>query len=127
MGRRTGPGPRSRSGPREKVARTGLDRTVATLGPAADFLGANSLSSSDAFKFPKLTGSNFAEWEEPMKAALQARYLWLVVSGDETCPAKPAATLPKETTAAEWKAEKKEYLDWCQRDQAAMGLKKGAV
>ena len=72
------------------------------MGPAS-LLGMSSLSGSDAFKFSKLTGTNFTEWNELMKAALQARYLWLVVSGDETCPAKPSETKPTDLTAAEWK------------------------
>ncbi|THG97430.1 hypothetical protein EW026_g4574 [Hermanssonia centrifuga] len=62
-----------------------------------------------------------------MKAALQARYLWMLVSGDETCPLKPDVKKPDTATAAEWKAEKKEYLDWQQQDQTAIGLMKGAV
>ena len=62
-----------------------------------------------------------------MKAALQARYLWLIVSGEEKKPVAPATTKPDVQSLAEWKAEKKELLDWMQRDQAAMGLMKGAV
>jgi hypothetical protein len=30
-------------------------------------------------------------------------------------------------SVADWKAEKKEYLDWLLRDQAAQGLMKGAT
>jgi len=86
-----------------------------------------STSLSDSFRFTKLNGSNYAIWCQHMKATLQARYLWLVVSGDETKPTAPADAKPTqadELTA--WKADRKEYLDWLQKDQAAQGLMKGA-
>jgi hypothetical protein len=62
-----------------------------------------------------------------IKAALQSKYLWLIVSGDESQPPKPSDSLSEKGNAVEWKAEWKEYLDWMQRDQAAMGLMKGAM
>ena len=82
-------------------------------------------SSNEAFKFQKLKGTNYHTWSEHMEAALQSKYLWLVVNGTETCPAAPPAT--KGTMSlAEFKAEKKDYLDWLLRDEAAKGAMKGA-
>ena len=62
-----------------------------------------------------------------MRAALQSRFLWLLVSDAELCPSKPPDVKLSNIPAAEWKAEKKEYLYWLLRDQAAQGLMKGAV
>jgi hypothetical protein len=62
-----------------------------------------------------------------MQAELQSRYLWLIVSGREHCPAQPADVKPQSLLVAEWKLEKKEYLDWLLRDEAAQGLMKGAA
>ncbi len=88
----------------------------------------SSGSSHEAFKFPKLTGENYATWCQHMQAALQSRYLWLIVTGDENQPEKPGAEPPKEAAAlATWKSDKKEWLDWSLRDQAAQGLMKGAA
>ena len=85
-------------------------------------------SSNDAFKFPKLNGENYAIWYQHMQSSLQARYLWLIVTGDESEPTKPKAEEPTEAAAlATWKAAKKEWLDWSLRDQAAQGLMKGAA
>lgn len=59
---------------------------------------------------------------------LQVRYLWLIVTGDEPQPVKLDTEAPKEAPMlAIWKAEKKEWLDWSLRDQAAQGLMKGAA
>jgi hypothetical protein len=52
--------------------------------------------------------------------------LWLVVKGTEICPTAPTATISAGQTAAEYKAEKKEYLDWLLRNEAAQGIMKGA-
>jgi hypothetical protein len=62
-----------------------------------------------------------------MHSALQSQFLWLIVSSIETCPGKPADPKPSTMSVADWKAEKKEYLDWLLRDQAAQGLMKGAT
>src|ERR1700675_344785 len=94
------------------------------MSPASDRLGMST--SSDAFKFEKLKGSNYSSWSEHMQAALQSKYLWLIVKGTETSPSEPAATRPKEMLVAEYKAEKKEYLEWQLRDEAAQGVMKGA-
>jgi len=48
-------------------------------------------STSEAFKFAKLNGVNYATWAHHMQAALQAKYLWLIVKGSETRPADSAA------------------------------------
>ena len=87
-----------------------------------------STSPTEAFKFAKLNGENYALWFQHMQSSLQARYLWLIVTGDEPCPEKHSDTQPTEPTAlTTWKATKKEWLDWSLRDQAAQGLMKGAA
>jgi gag-polypeptide of LTR copia-type len=88
------------------------------MSPASDLLG----SSSDAFKFPKLTGMNYQSWSGHMKSALQSKYLWLIVTGDEDCPPDASTT----ATDAEKRVIRKEKLEWKLRDQAAMGNMKGA-
>ena len=62
-----------------------------------------------------------------MQSSLQSKYLWLVVTGMETCPAEPPAMKPKDQPEADYKTEKKDYLDWNMRDQAAQGLMKSAA
>ena len=92
------------------------------MGPA-DRLG----SSSEAFKFPKLNGENYGEWKTHMKAALQTKYLWIIVSGAHKAPPQPSENQP--TKAEElilWKEESKAYLEWLQNDEAAQGLMRGA-
>jgi hypothetical protein len=84
------------------------------------------MSSSEAFKFPKLKKNNYSMWAGNMQSALQSKYLWLVVKGTEICPTAPTATISAGQTAVEYKAEKKEYLDWLLRDEAAQGVMKGA-
>jgi hypothetical protein len=83
-------------------------------------------STSEAFVFTKLKGTNYVMWADHMKSALQAKYLWLIVKGTETCPPAPPAKRPTTTTAAEYKAECKEHLDWLLRDEAAQGVMKSA-
>jgi hypothetical protein len=61
-----------------------------------------------------------------MQAVLQAKYLWLIVKGTETCPPTPADAKPATTTFTEYKAERKEHLNWLLRDEAAQGVMKGA-
>jgi hypothetical protein len=92
------------------------------MGPGSGSLEM-STSSNEAFKFAKLNGENYALWFQHMQSSLQARYLWLIVTGDEPCPEKHSDTQPTEPTQlATWKATKKEWLDWSLRDQAAQGL-----
>ena len=88
------------------------------MSPASDLLN----SSSDAFKFAKLNGTNYPSWVGHMKAALQSKYLWLIITGDESCPPEAAPT----ASDAEMRAIRKERLEWMLRDQAAMGNIKGA-
>ena len=59
-----------------------------------------------------------------MQSALQACMLWLIVTGDEDEVSKPDLTVVTKLT--EFKAAKKEWIDWLSRDQAAMGCIKGA-
>src|ERR1700675_1278411 len=93
------------------------------MSPGRDYL---NMSSSESFKFPKLKGSNYSTWADHMQAALQAKYLWLLVKGTEPCPAEPPANKPEKQTAAEYKAEKDEHFRWLLRDDAAQGVIKGA-
>jgi hypothetical protein len=83
-------------------------------------------STSEAFIFTKLKGTNYATWADHMQSTLQAKYLWLIVRGTETCTPAPPATRPTTTTAAEYKAECKEHLDWLLRDEAVQGIMKSA-
>src|SRR5262245_11811175 len=89
------------------------------MGPASDLL---TSPSNDAFKFPKLNGTNYSSWSGYMKSALQSKYLWLIVTGDEDRPPDAAADA-KDT---EKRTVRKERLEWKLRDQAAMGNIKGA-
>jgi hypothetical protein len=84
------------------------------MSPVSSLLGSGSL---DAFKFEKLDGSNYPSWSGHMKSALQSKFLWLIITGDEDCPpeADPTAKDPEV-----W-AAKRDRLEWKLRDQAAMG------
>jgi len=94
-------------------------------------------SSSETLHFPKLNGTNYYVWSDNIKAALQARLLWLFVEGLEDCPPVPPTTYPLDsedkpfvTTSAQyrnWITSKKEYLDWLRSDSAVMGLMRGAI
>lgn len=42
--------------------------------------------SQEAFKFAKLNGTNYQEWQTHMEATLSAKYLWMTVAGYETEP-----------------------------------------
>lgn len=97
------------------------------MSPASSHSSPWASGSLEAFKFSKLNGLNYAEWSPMIQAALQAKWSWLIVTGDEEKPTKPEKTCPEDVKPADWKAERKEYLDWLQRDQAAMGLMKGAM
>ncbi|KIN96809.1 hypothetical protein M404DRAFT_162274 [Pisolithus tinctorius Marx 270] len=70
-------------------------------------------TSADSFCFTKLSGSNYAEWAVNMKSALQSKYLWLITDGRELCPSEPPKVQPLTMTATEFRAVRKEYLDWC--------------
>jgi hypothetical protein len=89
------------------------------MGPASDLL---SSSSSDAFKFVKLNGMNYSSWSGHMKSALQSKYLWLIVMGDEDCPLDVDPTTKEAEKRIAWK----DRLDWKLWDQADMGNIKGA-
>ena len=82
--------------------------------------------TSEAFIFAKLKGTNYSTWADHMQSALQAKYLWLIVKGTETCPPAPPAIKPATTTATEYKTERNEHLDWLLRDEATQGIMKGA-
>lgn len=67
---------------------------------------------------------------------LQSKYLWLIVSRIETCPPNPdntTSTSSLSTTsllshsAADIRAERKDYMDWRLRDTAVQGFIKGAI
>jgi hypothetical protein len=56
--------------------------------------------TSETLQFPKLNGTNYHTWADNMKAVLQAKSLWGVVSGCEHCPPCPPLeypSLPKST------------------------------
>jgi hypothetical protein len=52
-------------------------------------------STSETLWFPKLNGTNYHIWADNMKAALQAKSLWGIVSGHELTPTCPPAVYPK--------------------------------
>src|SRR3984893_6627545 len=79
-------------------------------------------ATMDAFRFPKLNGQNYANWSVHMKSILQAKYLWLVVMGTETCPERPADPSLESTPSDEDRTRLRKYLDWVTRDGAAQGL-----
>ncbi|KAJ3557795.1 hypothetical protein NP233_g11654 [Leucocoprinus birnbaumii] len=62
------------------------------MGPAAE-------STSETLQFPKLNGTNYHVWADNMKAALQAKSLWGIVSGRERCPVQPPHRFPKLVAA----------------------------
>jgi hypothetical protein len=46
-------------------------------------MGPDIKLTSKTLQFPKLNGTNYHTWADNMKAALQAKSLWGVVSGHE--------------------------------------------
>ncbi len=96
-----------------------------------------SESTSETLHFPKLSGTNYNSWSDNMKAALQARYLWLFIKGDEVCPLKPPQMVPVDSEGnpfgrstaeyKDWKQDHDDYLRWLRSDGAAMGLIRGAI
>ena len=59
------------------------------MSPDSDLLDMSTSSYSEAFKFPKLNGSNYSTWSVHMQSALRSRMLWLVVNGTKTKPLEP--------------------------------------
>src|ERR1700731_1563996 len=94
-------------------------RTLQIMRFVGDLLNA---TPSEASKFPKLSGSNYQSWSGHMKSALQSKYLWLIITGEEECPPEPETTTPE----VEKRLARKERLEWKLRDQATMGNIKGA-
>ena len=84
-------------------------------------------ATMDAFRFPKLNGQNYANWSIHMQSVLQAKYLWLVITGVEICPAKPADPSPESAPTEDYRTKLREYLDWVTRDGAAQGLMRSAT
>ena len=65
------------------------------MGPVPSY----SESTSETLQFPKLNGTNYHVWSNNMKAVLQAKSLWGVVSGWELCPIKPPLEFPDLMTS----------------------------
>ena len=97
------------------------------MSPASDLVAMSNSTSNDSFHFTKLSGSNYAEWATNMKSTLQSKYLWLITDGREPCPSEPPEELIVNMSAADFRAMRKEYLEWHLRDKAAQGFMKGAV
>ncbi|KAG6882366.1 hypothetical protein C0993_010874, partial [Termitomyces sp. T159_Od127] len=119
------------------------------MGPAA------SDNTSETLQFPKLNGTNFSVWSDNMKAALQAKSLWGVVSGRELCPPKLPADYPELMTTScpsdgqpsrsvrkegqelmnilqskgysTWELAHDRYERWLNKDDAATGLIRNAI
>ena len=97
------------------------------MGPA---LEAN-INMSDTLHFPKLNGSNYNSWATSMKSALQSRFLWLYVNGEEDM-----STVVKSTPSSadktlkdykSWKEDREQYKTQLRMDSVAMGLLNGSI
>ena len=97
------------------------------MGPA---LEAN-INMSDTLHFPKLNGSNYNSWAASMKSALQSRFLWLYVNGEEDMPTVVKSTPPSADKTSKdyksWKEDREQYKTWLRMDSAAMGLLNGSI
>jgi len=97
------------------------------MGPA---LEAN-INISDTFHFPKLNGSNYNSWAASMKSALQSRFLWLYVNGEEDMPTVVKSTPPSADKTSKdyksWKEDREQYKTWLRMNSAAMGLLNGSI
>ncbi|KAG6874549.1 hypothetical protein C0992_007560, partial [Termitomyces sp. T32_za158] len=115
------------------------------MGPEA----ANE-NTSETLQFPKFNGTNYHVWSDNMKAALQSKALWGVVSGREPRPPKPPAqyenlmtsTCPKENEPSMsvpkegddlmkvlqskeysvWQSACDKYEHWLNKDDSATGM-----
>jgi len=65
-----------------------------------------NINMSDTLHFPKLNGSNYNSWATSMKSALQSRFLWLYVNGEEDM-----STVVKSTLLSTDKTSK-DYKSW---------------
>jgi len=71
------------------------------MGPA---LEAN-INMSNTLYFPKLNSSNYNSWAASMKSALQSRFLWLYVNGEEDMPKVVKFTPPlTDKTSKDYKS-----------------------
>jgi len=72
-----------------------------------------------------------------MKAALQARLLWLIITGRRSQPTEPDPNppvnvnqkpfIPSSTEYKDWNQSHNNFLSWLKSDNAAMGLMHGAM
>ena len=118
-------------------------------------MGPGAYETSETLQFSKFNGMNYHVWSDNMKAALQAKSLWGVVSGRELCPPVPPSVFPKlametpsssEATSSSIKREDRELIGifqskeykawdlanekferWLNKDDAAMGLIRNAI
>jgi hypothetical protein len=106
-------------------------------------------STAETLQFPKLNGSNYYTWSSSMKAALQSKYLWGIVSGRETCSPKPSLSSsyseppaskakssktettgiinPNSTEYKNWETNMEKHNRWLRANDAAQGLILGAM
>ena len=112
-------------------------------------------TTSETLQFAKFNGTNYHVWSDNMKAALQAKSLWGVVSGREACPVKPPSDFPDLMTSpgpsedkspvgvrkdgqdlmdvlqskeyVAWEKSCEKYDCWLNKDDAAMGIIRNAV
>ncbi|KAG6882397.1 hypothetical protein C0993_010717, partial [Termitomyces sp. T159_Od127] len=63
------------------------------MGPVAN-------ETSETLQFAKFNSTNYHVWSNNMKAALQSKALWGVVSGRETCPPKSPSEYPDLMTTS---------------------------
>ena len=107
-------------------------------------------TTSKTLQFTKFNGTNYHVWSDNMKAALQAKSLWGVVSSRKLCPVKPPSDFPDLMTSpgpgkdkplvsvqrdgwdlmdilqskeyVAWEKSCKKYDCWLNKDDAAMGI-----
>jgi len=94
-------------------------------------------STSETLSFPKLNGTNYHAWSDNMKAALQARLLWLIVTGRRSQPTEPDPNppvnneqkpfTPSSTKYKNWNQSHNDFLSWLESGNVAMGLMHGAM
>jgi hypothetical protein len=80
------------------------------MSPAASHLNMSSYSTAEAFKFPKLKGSNYSTWSDHMQSALHAKYLWSLIKGTKPCLTEPITMKPAAQTLSRIQSRQKGIL-----------------
>ena len=124
--------------------------SICMMSMLHQFMGPGAYETLETLQFTKFNGTNYHVWSDNMKAALQAKSLWGVVSGRELCLPVPPSMFPElametslssETTLSSikkedwelirifqseeyraWDLANKKFKHWLNKDDAAMGL-----